>query len=85
MACQPIPDVSDVGALVDEPEGQAALLTAVGTGGPRIETARRDQRPSPSAMKMPANVKALRSWRDGLHARGSEGKDQCDRGWMFAS
>src|SRR5258708_3935908 len=29
---------------------------------------------------MPDNVKALRSWRRGLHACGSEGKDQGDRG-----
>jgi len=31
--CEPIPDLSDVGALVDEREGQAALHTAVATGG----------------------------------------------------
>jgi hypothetical protein len=31
--CEPIPDLNDVGALVDEREGQAALLTAVATGG----------------------------------------------------
>jgi hypothetical protein len=34
---EPAPDLSTVGALIDELERQASLLTAVATGGPRIE------------------------------------------------
>ncbi|MGH3304987.1 MAG: hypothetical protein ACRDOK_25625 [Streptosporangiaceae bacterium] len=35
---EPEPDLSTVGALIDEVERQAALLTAVATGGPKIES-----------------------------------------------
>lgn len=35
---EPEPDLSTVGALIDEFERQAALLTAVATGGPKIES-----------------------------------------------
>jgi hypothetical protein len=37
FAGEPAPDLSTVGALIDELERQASLLTAVATGGPRIE------------------------------------------------
>lgn len=74
LAREPIPDRTDVGAVADELERQAALLTAVATGEPRIEPASPDHRPSPSAKKMPVNVKTLRSCRRGLHACGSEGE-----------
>jgi hypothetical protein len=65
-----ISDLSDVGALADELERQAALLTAVATGGRalklRVPLIVRRQ----AQKKMPANVQALRFWRGGLNACG---------------
>jgi hypothetical protein len=57
FASEPISDLSDVGALADELERQAALLTAVATDGPRIETASPAHRPSPSAKESVAKRK----------------------------
>jgi hypothetical protein len=37
FAVEPAPDLYSVGALIDELQRQASLLTAVATGGPRIE------------------------------------------------
>jgi hypothetical protein len=39
---EPVPDLSTVGALLDELERQAALLTAVATGGPRLQDVQRE-------------------------------------------
>jgi hypothetical protein len=39
---EPEPDLTDLDALIDELERQAALLTAVATGGPRIDDVKRE-------------------------------------------
>ncbi len=41
---EPEPDVTDLETLIEEVELQAALLTAVATGGPRIEDVNREYR-----------------------------------------
>ena len=39
---EPEPDLTNLDALIDELERQAALLTAVATGGPRINDVKRE-------------------------------------------
>jgi hypothetical protein len=56
---EPIPNRSDIGALGDELERQAALLTAAATGGARIETVRPAHRPPPNAKENASQRQSL--------------------------
>jgi hypothetical protein len=44
FAGEPVPDLTDLDVLIEEVQRQASLLSAVATGGPRIETVERQYR-----------------------------------------
>ncbi len=68
---EPEPDLSSVAALIDEVDRQAALLTAVATGGPRIETVTREY------------TKRRRRLIDALQRRGLEYPFPWDDLWQW--